>query len=135
MINGTLLRKYGAHATDTPYGRQYRLYAYTSAPTTRQTVWHLLCVVGKSLRDQIIDNGLEEHVFPQEGDVLKLHFNATQAVGGLHSVRVLSCDTNASAKAPFGTAAFVEVEGNLSKPYLYYQTNESNFKSMLIETT
>lgn len=135
MINGSVLRKYGAHATDTLYGRQYRLYAYTNAPSTNQTMWYLLCVVDKSLRDRIVDNGLEEHVFPQEGDALELQFNATQAVGRLHTVHVLSCATNATSKNPYGTAALVQVEGNLIKPYLYYQTNESHFNSLMLGET
>ena len=131
-INGTPIRKNGAHASDTDFGRQYRLYAYTNKPDKSQTIWHLLCVVQKQLREQMIDNAVEEQVFPQEGDTIELHFNATQAVGRFHKVIVLSCDTNASSQNPYGTAALLEVEGNLFKPYVYYETNEVHFKTMLL---
>ena len=131
MINGNALRKFGAHASDTQYGRQYRLYAYSEPPQPKQTTWHLLCVVPKQLRDQIIENGAED-VFPHDGDAIELHFNATQAVGGFKKVHVISCQSNASAKDPFGTAALLEVEGMLEKPYMYYEKNETNFKAMLL---
>lgn len=132
MINGKLLRKYGSHATDVEYDRQYRLYAYNVTPSERQRDWHLLCVVSKDLRDRFVANGLEDHIFPTEGSAIELRFNATQAVGGVKKVKVVSSLTNASAKNPFGTAALLTVQGQLIKPYLYYESNEANFQTMTI---
>ena len=128
-ITAAHIRKFGEHASD-ELSRQYRLFAFnTSSVPAKQKKWSLLCVVNKPVRDRFVLNGLEEQIFPADGTQLKITFAVLQ---GEYTVKVIRCETNASASNPYGNAALLEVEGSLFKPYNALLKNDTQFLSMQI---
>ena len=123
------IRKFGEHATD-ELGRTYRLFAYnTDSVPANQREWSLLCAVSKPLRDRFILNGLEEQIFPSDSMQIKLKFGVLNAN---YDVMVTRCETNSSAKNPYGTAALLAVTGSLFQPYNALLKNDTHFQTMQI---